>query len=83
MTTPKDAVLTRDYTVPIGIPDAMAAVDRRSKAVLAAEEASASKIRLEMLRGQTLAEEDRYIELNKLAIQELEDELKRVRGEKT
>lgn len=62
-------------TPPIGITDLTHAVDTKSKAVLAAEEFADSKCRVEMLKGQLLAEQDRLIELHKRAIDELQIEL--------
>lgn len=64
----------------IGITDLTNAVDTKSKAVLATEEAAACGMRIEMLRGQLMAEQDRFIELHNRAQAELDAELKRVTG---
>lgn len=47
----------------VGIPDILHTLDNRSKAVLAAEEFAACRCRVEMLKGQLLAEQDRLLEL--------------------
>lgn len=64
----------------IGISDLTARVDQRSKAVLATEEAAACGMRIEILRGQLMVEQDRFVELHKRAQAELDAELKRVTG---
>lgn len=48
---------------PPGIPDVLHTLDSRSKAVLAAEGFAACRCRVEMLKGQLLAEQDRLLEL--------------------
>lgn len=64
----------------IGVTDLTHAVNAKSKAVLATEDAAACGMRIEMLRGQLLAEQDRFIELHNRAQEELNVELKKATG---